>query len=169
MQSEEVSVTSFHFCGIFVPQKRGICHCSSEIKGEAICWGLADAMFDGHRMGAFCSQAILGFSSEKRRGNISSRLLQSYCVSTPCVLHTYSFLVFPKHTSVDLPQLLHKLLLLPCSIHREGSWGFAKLKLLFCQLMPCFWRVDMFLQGLGLQIAKFIPLSVSAECSLTYF
>jgi len=70
---------------------------------------------------------------------------------------------------VDLPRLLHRLLLLPCSIHQKGSRPLAKLKLLVCQLMQGFWRVDTFLQRLGLKTVRFIPLSASVECSLTYF
>lgn len=58
--------------------------------------------------------------------------------------------------------------LLPCGV-RERSWGFAELKLLFRRLTRGFWRVDAFLKGLGLKIAKFIPLSASVKCSLTYF
>lgn len=60
-----------------------------------------------------------------------------------------SFIVFPKHATLNLAQLLGRLLLLLFSINRPDSCGFAKLKLMFCQLVQGFWKVGTFSPGSG--------------------
>lgn len=62
-------------------------------------------------------------------------------------MHCTHVLCVPQ--TLNLPQLLRRRLLLPFGINWPDSCGFAKLELMFCQLVQGFWKVGTFSPGSG--------------------
>lgn len=110
--------------------------------------GMAAALGNPDR-GPQCSCLKSCSLSETAAGEEQSGNLLCHFTSASEVHFVHCIRVLCVPQTLNLPQLLRRRLLLPFGVNRPDSCGFAKLELMFCQLVQDFWKVGTFSPGSG--------------------